>query len=88
MATAPVTKNINLTIKGEILKNSAIPAHTPNKTLSVEDLINFFNQYSPLFWFINDFILKPLRSEYKRLSLFVDSALKLKVRSILSSHPK
>ncbi len=41
-------RNINLTIKEEIPKNSAIPPHTPYNALSVEDLINFCaNKNSP-----------------------------------------
>lgn len=38
--TETVNKNINLTIKEDIPKNSAIPPHTPCNTLSADDLIN------------------------------------------------
>lgn len=45
--TVAVTKNINLTPKGDIPKNSAIPPHTPYKALSFEDFISFLNLISP-----------------------------------------
>lgn len=35
------TYNINLMIKEDIPKNSAIPPHTPNKALSVDDFVSF-----------------------------------------------
>jgi hypothetical protein len=39
--TEAVKKNINLTIKEEMPKNSAIPPHTPYNTLSIDDFLNF-----------------------------------------------
>lgn len=36
-----VKKNISLTIKEEMPKNSAIPPQTPYNALSVEDLVSF-----------------------------------------------
>ena len=39
--------NINLTSKGEIFMYSAIPPHTPNNALSVDDFLSFFNPIPP-----------------------------------------
>ena len=41
--------NINLTIKGEIPKCSAIPPHTPNNAFSFDDFVNLFNVIPPYF---------------------------------------
>jgi hypothetical protein len=35
-----VKKKISLTIKEDIPKNSAIPPHTPNNALSVDDFVS------------------------------------------------
>ena len=43
---------INLTIKEEIPKNSEIPPQTPNKTLSVDDLLSFFDMYINLLYLL------------------------------------
>lgn len=42
-----VKKNISLTIKEEISKNSAIPPQTPNNALSFEDLVSFLYSKFP-----------------------------------------
>lgn len=39
---------INLTIREDIPKNSAIPPHTPVKALSVDDFIKFLYILFPL----------------------------------------
>lgn len=52
MKAAGVNRNKTLTINGEILKNSAIPAQTPNSALSVSDFVNLFNG-TPLLFFVN-----------------------------------
>lgn len=45
--TEAVKKNISLTIKEDILKNSAIPPHTPYNTLSVDDFLNLCEIVTP-----------------------------------------
>src|SRR5699024_7889676 len=46
--TEAVKKNISLTTKGDIPKNSAIPPQIPYKTLSVDDFLSLFCIVIPL----------------------------------------
>ena len=60
--TEAVKKNISLTIKEDIPKNSAIPPHTPNNALSVCDFVNFIKR--PLNKTISTYILQYISNHF------------------------